>query len=154
MEILECDDAYFSQRDVLECGQIFRYEKLDQNSYGVFSRDKYARLVTTPQGVQVFTDDEGYFRNFLDLSGNYAARVKRISAISPTLSAAMTARPSGKDGRITCPAITARCPSYGRMCWKGRMCFTAPSPPWTGWSRPGPGSTRRTSTIPRMWMCP
>lgn len=85
------NDECFSVTDTLECGQIFRYEKLDQNSYGVFSRDKYARLVTTPQGVQVYTDDEGYFRNFLDLSGNYAVRVKRISAISPVMQRACEA---------------------------------------------------------------
>lgn len=82
---------YFDVADTLECGQIFRYKKLNDNAYEVFSMDKYARLVTTPEHVEVYTDDEQYFRNFLDLDTDYGAKVTRISAISPLMARASKA---------------------------------------------------------------
>lgn len=85
------DKDYFDVADTLECGQIFRYKKLDDNAYEVFSTDKYARLVTTPTRVEVYTDDAEYFRNFLDLDTDYGAKVARISALSPLMARACEA---------------------------------------------------------------
>ena len=39
MQIIECDAAYFNPRDVLECGQIFRFIPFKEG-YKVFSADK------------------------------------------------------------------------------------------------------------------
>lgn len=85
MQQFTTDKDCFNVADTLECGQIFRYEKLFDGSYAVFSRDKYARLVTEEDVVRVFTDDVDYFRHFLDLDTNYAQKVQRISAISPLM---------------------------------------------------------------------
>ena len=85
------DKDYFDVCDTLECGQIFRYKKLDENTYEVFSMDKYARLITTPSCVEVYTDDGEYFRNFLDLDTDYAGKVQRISALSPIMQQASQA---------------------------------------------------------------
>lgn len=82
---------YFDVADTLECGQIFRYKKSDENTYDVFSADKYARLVTTPQQVEVYTDDKDYFYNFLDLDTDYGKKVERISALSPLMAQACNA---------------------------------------------------------------
>ncbi len=79
------DKTYFNVCDTLECGQIFRFKKLDENSYEVFSTDKYAILVTTENCVEVHTDDGEYFRHFFDLETDYGEKVKRISAISPIM---------------------------------------------------------------------
>ena len=85
------DKNCFNVQDTLECGQIFRYKQLDENTYGVFSQDKYAELTTTESGVEVRTDDGEYFRHFLDLDADYSAKVREISAMSPLLQQACEA---------------------------------------------------------------
>lgn len=87
----------FDVRDTLECGQIFRYKKIGENAYGVFSWNKYAELVTTDDGVEVYTDDGDYFWKFLDLDSDYNDKVRRISALSPIMEKACD---SGKGIRI------------------------------------------------------
>lgn len=79
------DKTCFDVCDTLECGQIFRYKKLDDNAYEVFSQSYYAKLVTTPTCVEVYTDEEEYFRRFLDLDADYGKKVQKISAISPLM---------------------------------------------------------------------
>ena len=78
-------DEYFSAKDTLECGQVFRYKALSDSVYEVFSRDKYARLVSSDGKVSVCTTDGEYFWNFFDLDSDYAAKVARISTISPLM---------------------------------------------------------------------
>lgn len=79
------DKNCFNVADTLECGQIFRYNKVDENTYEVFSQDKYAQLVTTQKCVEVRTANGEYFWNFLDLETDYAQKVQRISALSPLM---------------------------------------------------------------------
>lgn len=79
------DATYFNVRDTLECGQIFRYKQLNEDTYAVFSRDKYAELTTCDGVVQVKTHDKAYFWRFFDLDTDYESKVKRISAISPLM---------------------------------------------------------------------
>ena len=81
----EYSSEYFNVRDTLECGQIFRYKQLDEGTYAVFSQDKYAELTTVGDKVQVKTLDKDYFWRFFDLDTDYAAKVARISAISPLM---------------------------------------------------------------------
>ena len=85
------DKDYFSVQDTLECGQIFRYKKIDDNTYDVFSLNKYARLVTTTDCVEVYTNDKEYFYNFLDLDTDYGKKVEKISALSPIMQQASMA---------------------------------------------------------------
>ena len=91
------DATYFNVRDTLECGQIFRYKQLSENTYAVFSRDKYAELTTVDGVVQVFTADKEYFWRFFDLDADYGQKVSRISAISPLMKEAAS---FGKGVRI------------------------------------------------------
>lgn len=90
-------DEYFNVRDTLECGQIFRYRQLSEDTYAVFSRDKYAELTTVDGTVQVRTYDKEYFWHFFDLDTDYESKVKRIAAISPLMKEAAT---FGKGIRI------------------------------------------------------
>lgn len=76
---------YFSVRDTLECGQVFRYYPLADNVYGVFSKDKYAQLTEEGNKVVVQTEDGDYFANYFCLDVDYAATVKEISQISPLM---------------------------------------------------------------------
>lgn len=81
----------FNVADTLECGQIFRYKKLGDGAYAVFSWDKYAELKAESGCVNVFCDDAEYFRNFFDLQTDYAEKVARISALSPIMQRACSA---------------------------------------------------------------
>ena len=81
----EYDSEYFNVADTLECGQIFRYKRLDGDRYAVYSQDKYAELETVGNKVIVRTLDVDYFWRFFDLDTDYAAKVARISAISPLM---------------------------------------------------------------------
>lgn len=87
----------FDLTDTLECGQVFRYRKLQQNVYEVFSQDKYAKLVDVGCEVQVFTETPQYFVNYFDLQTDYEQTVNRISGISPIM---QQAAQCGKGIRI------------------------------------------------------
>ena len=54
----------FNVKDTLECGQLFRYKKLDEVTYEVFSQDKYCQVVQGKNEVFVYTHDKDYFWNF------------------------------------------------------------------------------------------
>ena len=85
-----CPDEYFNVRDTLECGQIFRYKRNADGSYGVFSQDKYALAVQSGGQVSVYAlpQDRDYFVRFFDLDTDYSAKVNRISALSPVMNEA------------------------------------------------------------------
>lgn len=80
------DSEYFNICDTLECGQIFRYKKLENGGYAVYSQDKYAELSYDGEGrVVVQTDERDYFWKFFDLDTDYGAKVERISELSPLM---------------------------------------------------------------------
>ena len=83
-KVFEYPADYFNVTDTLECGQIFRYKRLTENEYGVWSCDKYARVVTVGNVVEVYAEpaDKDYFWHFFDLDTDYQAKVERIGAIS------------------------------------------------------------------------
>ena len=79
---------YFSVKDTLECGQVFRYYDLGEGYYGVFSGDKYAQLSTADGIVSVQTNHADYFADYFALDEDYGEKVARISAISPLMAQA------------------------------------------------------------------
>ncbi len=60
----------FCPQHILECGQIFAYEKID-GGYQVFSGDKSAKIFERDFGFEVQTSDPKYFENFFDLQTDY-----------------------------------------------------------------------------------
>jgi len=60
----------FNPRQILECGQMFRFEIHDEVSE-VISRDKRAVILDRGEFYEVGTDDPAYFVSFLDLSRDY-----------------------------------------------------------------------------------
>ncbi len=80
-------NEYFSVRDTLECGQIFRYKRLE-NGYEVVSLDRRATLTEEGDCIVIECDDEEYFTRFFDLETDYAAITRRLSAFDE-LSAAV-----------------------------------------------------------------
>lgn len=61
----------FNINHILDCGQIFRY-KIDGNIAKVYSLDKYAKIKTYPNKIEIETSDTDYFINFFDLKTDYS----------------------------------------------------------------------------------
>ena len=70
-EIIITDLSNFNIVQILDCGQIFRYT-IDGNIAKVYSKNKFALIVTETNRVVIKTDDVDYFENFFDLSTNYS----------------------------------------------------------------------------------
>ncbi len=71
---------YFDIEATLTCGQLFRYEKIAEKEYVVYSMDKRCRLREDNGAVLLTTEDEEYFRNYFDLAFPYDEIVKRYVA--------------------------------------------------------------------------
>ncbi|MBP3432056.1 MAG: DNA-3-methyladenine glycosylase 2 family protein [Clostridia bacterium] len=63
----------FSPEHILECGQIFSYEKAAGGHYVVFSTDKKAEIFETETGYEIVAENPTYFESFFDLQTDYAA---------------------------------------------------------------------------------
>ncbi len=72
--VLRFDSEYFSVKDTLCCGQIFRFFNLDDNSFSVISGDKIA-VCRNENGfavVECKDDNALYFENFFDIKRDYS----------------------------------------------------------------------------------
>ena len=81
--ILEKND--FNATHILECGQIFRYKKLEDGSYILYSDDKFATLKETPTNYEIITKDVAYFENFFDLKNDYSSIKSTLKNQSDTM---------------------------------------------------------------------
>lgn len=61
----------FSAKDILECGQVFRFKKTGFG-YEVYSRHHRARLYCHKDHTRIVCTDANYFVNYFDLHTNYA----------------------------------------------------------------------------------
>ena len=84
MQIIECDAAYFNPRDVLECGQIFRFIPFKEG-YKVFSADKACYVHTQKDRTLIECEDGDYFYNFFDLGRDYAAIIEKANSFGVPL---------------------------------------------------------------------
>lgn len=75
IKIVKSDD--FIIKDILECGQIFRYKKVD-NGYEVISANKFAKIFDEENFSIIQTNDVYYFENFFDLKTDYAFIKKNL----------------------------------------------------------------------------
>jgi len=65
------DKSVFNPKHILECGQIFSYEKLQNGDYVVSSADKFARIVEFEDFYLIKTEAVDYFEDFFDLKTDY-----------------------------------------------------------------------------------
>ncbi len=65
------DKSEFNIEHILECGQVFCFNKKD-NGYEVFPQDKYAFVVEEEDCYKIFTEDKNYFVKYFDLDRNYS----------------------------------------------------------------------------------
>ena len=67
-EVLKKDINIF---DSLLCGQIFRFNKLDESTYEVCSKCEYAKIEDIGDKYILNTTNDGYFKEFLNLDVDY-----------------------------------------------------------------------------------
>lgn len=91
------NDGFFNPQDTFECGQIFRYKRLNTDCYSVVSLDKTAKIFLNDDGWVVECDDVEYFKNFFDLSTDYGQIVSQLSNTGEIMQKAVLA---GKGIRI------------------------------------------------------
>ncbi len=84
-KILIKDKSQFNATHILECGQIFRYRKVDDKTYSVISEDKIAILKQMENGYEIITKDIKYFVNFFDLDNDYEIIKNTLSKNSETM---------------------------------------------------------------------
>lgn len=69
----------FNITHILECGQVFRFKKLGDLHYVVYSLDKMAEVKTHKSKIEITTKDVDYFVNYFDLNINYNLIKKELS---------------------------------------------------------------------------
>lgn len=75
----------FDLKQTLECGQIFRYEKVSNNSYTVIAKNKRIRLTQQPESTTLIiynsniSEYEEVWKDYLDIETDYEHIIKQIS---------------------------------------------------------------------------
>ena len=69
--IIVNDKSQFNPEHILECGQVFRFGKDDQNNYFVISKNHKATIVEKKTTYEIYCDDVNYFINYFDLNTDY-----------------------------------------------------------------------------------
>ncbi len=69
--MIEYESKFFNAKDVLECGQIFRFRPFEKG-YFVCAEDKACYVYTEEGRTVIESDDEEYFNNFFDLLTDYS----------------------------------------------------------------------------------
>ncbi len=81
MQKIITDNTYFSPKDTLCCGQMFRYRPHDKG-YLVFSRDKACYLYSADDKTIIECEDGEYFHNFFDLGRDYGEIVEKVRSFN------------------------------------------------------------------------
>ena len=77
MQKIDYDKTYFNPKDVLECGQIFRFEHFKEG-YKVFSKDKACYVYLSGNSTVIESEEPDYFYEFFDLGREYARVIEKI----------------------------------------------------------------------------
>ncbi len=72
------DKSQFNIEHILECGQVFCYEK-KEDRYVVFPENKYAEIVEENDKIRIYTKDVEYFVNWFDLDNDYTKIKKELA---------------------------------------------------------------------------
>ena len=89
MAIIKYDGEYFSVKDTLYCGQVFRFTEFAKDKFKIYTTDKCA--VCYNDGAYAYIEcndgDEDYFKNYFDLDRDYAkivdyAKSKGVKVLS------------------------------------------------------------------------
>ncbi len=75
------DRSSFDIRHILDCGQIFRYARLNECEWQIFSLDKKCIVREYNDRVEILSDDRDYFWNYFDLDTDYGAIKESIKSL-------------------------------------------------------------------------
>ena len=75
------DATYFNPADVLDCGQIFRYQPF-RKGFRVFSADRDCYVWTDGIKTTVETESPDYFYEFFDLDRDYSAIIRHAESFN------------------------------------------------------------------------
>ena len=64
------DKTEFNIEHILECGQVFCYEKTKEG-YVVFPKDKFAKVIEEEDCYKIYTEDPEFFVQYFDLDRSY-----------------------------------------------------------------------------------
>ena len=79
------DKSDFNATHILECCQIFRYKKIDDGSYILYSDNKFATIKETATSYEIITKDVAYYENFFDLKNDYSKIKSTLQNQSDTM---------------------------------------------------------------------
>lgn len=68
----------FDIEATLTCGQVFRYEKVGEGAYVVYSKGHRCELKDNGENIEIRTDVPAYFENYFDLSTDYGSIVSTL----------------------------------------------------------------------------
>ena len=77
MQKIDFDGTYFNPKDVLECGQVFRFKQY-KKGYKAFTADKACYVYADGNKTVIESDYPDYFYNYFDLEREYAAVIEEI----------------------------------------------------------------------------
>lgn len=82
-EVREIICPHFSLEQTLECGQCFRWKKIEKGRYKVFAGEKKAVLAQTAEGIcfsePVSSEDFAFWYHYFDMKRDYASIQAEIS---------------------------------------------------------------------------
>ncbi len=87
-DIFVFDKSQFNPKQILECGQVFRFGQDENGNYFVISRDKKATIFEEESYYIIKSNDANYFANYFDLNRNYCAikdALKTDEILSPMI---------------------------------------------------------------------
>lgn len=65
------DKTQFNPEHILECGQVFRYGKDENDNYFVISKDQRATILEKQDCYEIISNNPEYFVEFFDLNTDY-----------------------------------------------------------------------------------
>ena len=65
------DKTQFNPEHILECGQVFRYGKNENNNYFVISKNHKATIIEKETHYEIISTNPDYFVNYFDLNTDY-----------------------------------------------------------------------------------
>lgn len=68
----------FNLKDIFECGQVFRYTRVNDSEYNVISRNQFANIKQNREQIVIDSTDNEYFVNYLDYYTDYKAIIDSI----------------------------------------------------------------------------
>lgn len=82
------DKSQFNPEHILECGQVFRYGKDENDNYFVISKNYKASIIEKESHYEIISNNPEYFINYFDLNTDYneiKKQLKTSAILSPMI---------------------------------------------------------------------